>query len=305
MKIVFDIIFIGNAPVVTLDDAPGADFSHDENENTSLFLECEEEPLSVAQKSHHTKKLNDFLEQMKKLETLAAKNARISTKNDGTVVFRTTSETVSTSNVGSAPVTNTVMQPPMATSKNPNYRLLMDPRTGRILGTMTGTGAIQPANPTSSGGIIRAPTPMNRFSLAQQSQPRMANLRHTRPQQSIQRPAPTPVKPAQVVDLTRSTGGSPSTVGNTTGSNMGPAKSRFPALMVHPKPQDVQNNLRRPELDQKVKSLLVMTPAKLTEWLIQQVRKVPLKYRTGSFFATVLVVIMGSNLLIIFCLIFP
>ena len=119
----------------------------------------------------------------------------------------------------------------------------------------------------------------------------MANLRHTRPQPSIQRPAPTPVKPAQVVDLTRSTGGSPSTVGNTTGSNMGPAKSRFPALMVHPKPQDVQNNLRRPELDQKVKSLLVMTPAKLTEWLIQQVRKVPLKYRTGSFFATVLVVI--------------
>ena len=269
------LFFVGNAPVVTLDDAPGADFSQDENENTSLFLECEEEPLSVAQKSHHSKKMNDFLEQMKKLETLAAKNARISNKNDGTVVFRTTSETISSSNVSSAPVTSTIMQPPMATSKNPNYRLLMDPRTGRILGTMTGTGAIQPATPTSSN-IIRAPTPLNRFSLPQQSQPRMANLRHTRPQPAIQRPAPTPVKPAQVVDLTRSTGGSPSTVGNTAGSNMGPAKSRFPALMVHPKPQDVQNNLRRPELDQKVKSLLVMTPAKLTEWLIQQVRKVPL-----------------------------
>ena len=45
------------------------------------------------------------------------------------------------------------------------------------------------------------------------------------------------------------------------------AKSKYPALLVHPKPQDGQNNFRRSELDQKVKSLLVLTPAKLTEWL--------------------------------------
>ena len=76
---------------------------------------------------------------------------------------------------------------------------------------------------------------------------------------------PTAVKPAQVVDLTQS--------GPSSGSGASPinqAKSKYPALLVHPKPQDGQLNHRRSELDQKVKSLLVLTPAKLTEWLIKE-----------------------------------
>ena len=47
-------------------------------------------------------------------------------------------------------------------------------------------------------------------------------------------------------------------------------KSKFPALMVQPKPHDGQSSLRRSDLDQKVKSLLVLSPAKLTEWLIKE-----------------------------------
>ena len=104
----------------------------DENENTaSLFLECEEEPLSAAQKNHHREKLKDFNEQMKKLEELAKKGAQITNKNDGNVVFRTTSD--------SAPVMANSAPAPLAVNKagGNNYRLLMDPRTGRILGKIS------------------------------------------------------------------------------------------------------------------------------------------------------------------------
>ena len=118
----------GNAPVVTLDDAPALEGSNrDENENTSLYMECEEEPLSVAQKTDHSKKLKDFLDQMKKLESLASKNTTI-TEKDGGVLFRTTTDTIASSNVTPVPtVTKTVVQPPMP-NRTPNYRLLMDPR---------------------------------------------------------------------------------------------------------------------------------------------------------------------------------
>ena len=57
----------------------------DENENTSsLHLECEDEPLSVSQKNFHKEQLKNFNEQMKKLEELAKKGAQI--QNKGTVI---------------------------------------------------------------------------------------------------------------------------------------------------------------------------------------------------------------------------
>ena len=57
----------------------------DENQNTSsLHLECEDEPLSVSQKNFHKEKLKNFNEQMKKLEELAKKGAQI--QNKGTVI---------------------------------------------------------------------------------------------------------------------------------------------------------------------------------------------------------------------------
>ena len=100
----------------------------DENVDNSsaLFLECEDEPLTPVQKTWHSKRLKDFQDQMKKLENLAAKGATITAKSDGSVLFRNT-ETQSTT----API---ISQPPLATKGNTNYRLLMDPRAGRILG---------------------------------------------------------------------------------------------------------------------------------------------------------------------------
>ena len=84
------------------------------------------------QKLFHREKLKDFNEQIKKLEELAKKGAQITNKGDGNVVFRTTSDSAPMPQGGHP----NVPAAPLAVNKTGpnNYRLLMDPRTGRILG---------------------------------------------------------------------------------------------------------------------------------------------------------------------------
>jgi hypothetical protein len=252
----------------------------DENDNTcNLFLECEEEPLSTAQQNVHAQKVKQFTEQMTKLENLASRGARITAQGDGSIVFRNT-DTSTTTMSGNNPtrMSNMPQQPSMTMAGSKptnNYRLLMDPRTGRILGTINGTGSM-PANvPPGASTLIRAPAPpsvrlqaptMNRMPLPVMPNPRLVPAPPRPHPVSTAVRLQSSVKPAQVVDLTRSSTaavGASNAIANQT-------KSKFPALMVHPKPQDSTANQRRPELDQKVKSLLVLPPAKLTEWLIQQ-----------------------------------
>ncbi len=253
---------------------------NDENENTcNLFLECEEEPLSAAQLAFQIKRKQDYKEQLLNLQTLASRGASIKPQSDGSVVFRSVTETVGTGPAASTAATTPVnpanlipvssiggqpIQLPShhPVSPSPNYRLLMDPRTGRILGTINGSGQVstgvrQPAPPRLQGPttiLNRVPAPR---------QPRVSQVRSVGPSKRT-------VTPAQVVDLTRgSSSAAPASGGSSSGGG-GHGKNKFPCLMVHPKPQETQVNFKRPELDQKVKSLLVLTPAKLTEWLIQQ-----------------------------------
>ena len=83
-------------------------------------------------KIFNREKLKDFNEQIKKLEELAKKGAQITNKGDGNVVFRTTSDSAPMPQGGHP----NVPAAPLAVNKTGpnNYRLLMDPRTGRILG---------------------------------------------------------------------------------------------------------------------------------------------------------------------------
>ncbi len=220
---------------------------------------------------------------MKKLENLAAKGAQITARSDGSVVFKTTSEVVSSSPTTAGTL---ISNPPLA-NKAPggqNYRLLMDPRTGRIFGTINNSGNIQNIQGAPGAGttLLRPPTapnlprmplpptPTSRIQATSSIQAR-SNIRPvTKPSPPpVAKPA-APVKPAQVVDLTRSTTPSAGPASSSSTSSSAVTKNKFPALMVHPKPQDSQMNFKRPELDQKVKSLLVLTPAKLTEWLIKE-----------------------------------
>ena len=148
------------------------------------------------------------------------------------------------------PVTASTTMPPVpgqpsVPGAGAQYRLVVDNKTGRIIGSIPG----------------------NQSALAEVG----AHAAQVRGQGSRARPAPnvvlarklaTPTKPAQVVDLTRpAPGGS----GDST-------RKAFPALAVTARPEKTlpPSQAKRPELDAKVKKLLQLTPAKFTEWLIQQ-----------------------------------
>jgi len=241
----------------------------------SLFMECDDEPMSAIQKSVHQQKVKDFKDQMAKLEAIAAKGASVTMQPDGGAIVRTT-ETVTSALSPAVTTRTTVTAPSMTpgggvvagaagavapTGLQPGYRLLMDPRTGRVLGTINGAG--QPAGPVPVGGPI--PTAVR--PMAPQQPP--VQIRPTPP--TAARAGPKVARPA-VVDLTR---GSPVGGAGSTGSGSGTAKQKeWPCLCVIPKSSKtgtVPNAAaKRSELDAKVKSLLVHTAAKFTEWLIQQ-----------------------------------
>merc|ERR1739836_331757 len=104
----------------------------------------------------HEKKVKEFQAQMKKLESLAAKpGTTINARSDGSVIFKNTTETTTTAAtpIGTNPVSKT---PTVAAN---NYRLLMDPRTGRILGTINNSGNIQAATTVHQSNVIRKTTP--------------------------------------------------------------------------------------------------------------------------------------------------
>ena len=127
-----------------------------------LFMECEDEPLSEAQQNAHDRQNAQFREQMAKLEEMAKAGAKVTHHDNGSVSFRvtessvvgTSSSAITIASSNSAPSVTPVMQPPVATSGS-NYRLLMDPRTGRILGTINGTGGAAPA----VGNVLRPVAP--------------------------------------------------------------------------------------------------------------------------------------------------
>eukprot|EP00092_Neocalanus_flemingeri_P037076 GFUD01040362.1.p1 GENE.GFUD01040362.1~~GFUD01040362.1.p1 ORF type:complete len:1387 (-),score=480.18 GFUD01040362.1:476-4636(-) len=234
-----------------------------------LFMECEEEELSEAQMTYYTKKKNAFTETMKKLEDLAKQGAKITANNDNSVTFQVTETTTTMGPVNT--------QAPAATS-NQQYRFLMDPKTGRIIGSIPSQGGVGPVLP-SPPAMVRAPTatppsrtmtPRGRGGIRQPSNIR-PSVRGTptpptrgRTPPASARESTTPSKSSpQVVDLTKP-GVEP------VGAQ--PIRKAFPALSVSAKPQRTvpAANAKRSELDAKVKGLLVHTPAKFTEWLIQQ-----------------------------------
>jgi len=232
-----------------------------------LFMECEEEELSEAQMNFYTKKKNAFTETMKKLEDLAKQGAKITANNDNSVTFRVTETTTTMGPVN----TQTT-----AATNNQQYRFLMDPKTGRIIGSIPSQGGVGGPVLPSPPAMVRAPTatppsrtmtPRGRGGVRQPIRP---NIRGTPTQPTRGRTPPAAVRESppsksapQVVDLTKP-GVEP------VGAQ--PIRKAFPALSVSAKPQRTvpAASAKRPELDAKVKGLLVHTPAKFTEWLIQQ-----------------------------------
>ena len=225
----------------------------------SLFMECEEEPLSEAQKNRFQQQQQKFKDQMAKLEKLASKGGTVTMQSDGSAVIRTTETVTAAPTTTGTSVTTSVPQPAAPTTLQAGYRLLMDTRTGRILGTINGAG--QPAGPAP----VRPPAIQSGIRLVPPAQPQPPPIRpHPPVKPPVPRPAPDrKVSRPAVVDLTR---------GNPGSSPGGSKQKEWPCLCVIPKLSKPVPNVaaKRSELDSKVKGLLVQTAAKFAEWLIQQ-----------------------------------
>ena len=193
---------------------------------------------------------------MAKLEEMARKGAVI-TRDPATggVTLRVT-ETVSSL----GPVTTTTISQAAVTNQQ-QLRIVMDQRTGRIIGSIPSPN--QPGSRPSLSSPARPTVPNSRGRGGVGVRPSL------RPKSVLQQshsaspqPSSTPGRAPQVVDLTR-------------GTDSGPAatiRKSFPALSVVARPHRAVSGVqaKRSELDLKVKGLLVHTPAKFTEWLIQQ-----------------------------------
>ena len=146
------------------------------------------------------------------------------------------------------PVTSTSTMPPVpgqpsVPGAGAQYRLVVDNKTGRIIGSIPGNQSAL----AEVGAQVRGQTSRGRPA---------SNV-------VLARKLATPTKPAQVVDLI--TRPAPGGSGDAT-------RKAFPALTVTARPEKTlpPSQAKRPELDAKVKKLLQLTPAKFTEWLIQQ-----------------------------------
>ena len=146
------------------------------------------------------------------------------------------------------------------------YRFLVDQKTGKILGSIPGQGGVAASAPPP---VHPAPSPVRGQAPAARGRGgpgvrQVAGRGTTVVSRMSPGPQPTPGKSPQVVDLTRP--------GGDLNSPANIMKKTFPALSVTAKPQKSVSaaQAKRSVLDSKVKSLLVHTPAKFTEWLIQQ-----------------------------------
>jgi len=244
-----------------------------EKPDIPLFMECVDEDPEPVLQEYYDKQNEEFKAAMKKLENLCKAGAGVTPNADSSVTFRLTESTTTMGSPGapSAGITANT-QATAAGGAAGNYRLLMDPKTGRIIGSVPISSTTQPVLP--SPGIVRAPTqtpvrgaaPRSRMMTPSSKQPIRPNLKGTPTPPTRTHTPPgrktTPSKSPQIVDLTSG----PEPVGAP------PIRRPFPALAVVAKPQRTVPGAtaKRSELDTKVKGLLVHTPAKFTEWLIQQ-----------------------------------
>jgi len=286
----------------------------------SLFMECVEDELSEAQKKTYESKQKSFDKVMKDLEEMAKKGATVTPNADNSVTFRVTDSSragplvPSTTATAATTVTSSTNGGVATYTCPPGYRLLMDPKTGRIIGSV-------PVASLSGGAITNTVNTLaksNAHLLPRQGAPglpqvqrqvvrgaktvqigrgnmrgavnmagRGAGAARGRGMVSIQSrggartiargasmsarggstpPSASPARKSepQVVDLT-----DPSV--EPVGAPAVKFRKAFPALTVQARSQRPVPgaSAKRAELDQKVKGLLVLQPAKFTEWLLQ------------------------------------
>lgn len=152
------------------------------------------------------------------------------------------------------PANSGLAQQSLTGAQAPTYRLLMDPRTGRILGTLNANGTMGPA-PTGMGGVPApfravAPPPGHHMRLSGPASSQQRMLIPSMPGTVASNRGVRAVRNPAVVDLTRATppgtgvGGGVGGSGGSGGAGNDKLK-QFPALSVHPNTQKTASNLKQ------------------------------------------------------------
>ncbi|XP_031342843.1 uncharacterized protein LOC116170521 isoform X2 [Photinus pyralis] len=291
----------GNDRDVIVLKSIGSDDASDE----PFLMECEEDELSSVQVEWHKKVENELDELSKKLDTFTKHdNTEILHQGEACSIYQIeniTSTTIpetpkkkATQSVSSTQQ-NVVLKPG---KQNNSYQLVMDPRLGVIVGTMTPTGS---KNTSSSPSVSKpqVPTPVTTITRTQPQRRRGRNsvvvpsLSPAKAQKAVSvgppplvqlRPTETSKNSSANVQKPTTPSASPAVVDLTTDDSRPLPDSReisfnklqgktFPSLVVVARPhlgiKDVTGG-DRSKLDSKVKSVLMHVPTKFTEWLIQQ-----------------------------------
>ncbi|XP_040571106.1 uncharacterized protein [Lepeophtheirus salmonis] len=170
-------------------DHPGSSTS------CSLNMECEEEPLTRAQLSFADQRKIQFQSQMLELEKLSSKASKFLIDSNTAVISVPEPTTV----VNKLMPQMIPVQSPSGNRKNqPRYRLIMDPNSGRVIGTVDSTGGTDhvfkpvPSSPSISTKKVHAVSPSISLPLNQ------LPLQPQIPLPTSQIPPPTPINTSPI-----------------------------------------------------------------------------------------------------------
>ncbi|XP_044727115.1 uncharacterized protein LOC123290836 isoform X2 [Chrysoperla carnea] len=233
-----------------------------------LHLQCVDEDLTSAQLSYQNRLAKELKDATHKLEKAMA-------SGPSEIIYK--GEYVQSYQIGNA-------KPPSNSSSKGGqntYQLVMDPRSGLIVGGMGQAQLIQAGQQTPTSTTpppSRSSKKNSRSSSSSRSKPSTplnatpqipANIR---PTEGTAVGGLATGKPPPIVDLTTDDG-RPAPDSREVSFNKLQGKT-FPSLVVvarpHLRAKEVASVNDRPALDAKVKSVLMHTPTKFTEWLIQQ-----------------------------------
>ncbi|KAK5645646.1 hypothetical protein RI129_004110 [Pyrocoelia pectoralis] len=277
--------------------------STDDTNDEPFVMECEEDELSSVQVEWHNKVQNELDELSKKLDNFSKQsNTEIVHQGEACSIYQiedisssTPSVVTETAKAQSGVVPgqpNVVLKPG---KQNNSYQLVMDPRLGLIVGTMTPATNKTSPSPTISksktpltttvtktqpvrrrgrNSVVPAPSPVKIQKGVPIGPPPLVQLRSadsSAKSNSNTQKTTTPSAAPAVVDLTADDGRPPPDSREISFNKL--QGKTFPSLVVVARPhlgvKDITGG-DRTKLDSKVKSVLMHIPTKFTEWLIQQ-----------------------------------
>lgn len=249
-------------------------------ENECLKLQSWNEDLSPAQLQKRDKILKEIEEVNNRVTQLIYefKSSETLHEGDNCILYELGTK-------GGA--TSSVVPPAAATAKN-NMKLVMDPRSGVVVGTMSPSATVaSPTLPAAQNSTLN-----NRANTRKRTIGRSVTPPGTAPAAKVARSTPD-LSPSVTITATSKSNSSTADVVDLTSEDNNNSKSladsrevsfnklqgkTFPSLVVVARPhlrQKENNSADRAKLDAKVKAVLMHIATKFTEWWVFFLNRTP------------------------------